>query len=315
MSMEREQIERHEAFSQPWYYRLELAPGLLTDGNDRPNVALTRQLLAKVELGAGTRCLDIGIQEGLVSILMERRGANVVSYDRTYSEERLGLVRDALETEFELIGEPVTHHTERLWLGRGGQAPGVGMPLPRLPAELAARGHGPFDAVIYSGVLYHVYDPLSSLALVRGLVRHGGIVIVETAAVHDGRLSLNLNARSRFTPLAIWLPSLGVLDYMLRLVRLRPIDVVHMGRKRGRVGIACRAVDAPPAAPGDEWIHSPLHEYELAEYLDWAELASDRPPVEYAGGDERVDVADAVGANTPLRPEPAQQRLDLGAVT
>ena len=112
--MEREQIECHRALSQTWYYKLELAPGLFTDGRDRPNVALTRHLLAKADIGAGTRCLDIGIQEALVSILMERRGAEVVAYDRVYAEDRLGLVRNALQAQFELIGEPVSDQAERL---------------------------------------------------------------------------------------------------------------------------------------------------------------------------------------------------------
>jgi hypothetical protein len=136
--MERGEIERHKAFSQRWYYRLELAPGLFTDGEERPNVALTRELLAKVELGPDTRCLDIGIQEGLVSILMERRGAQVVAYDRVYSLERLGLVRAALGVRFELIGEPITAHAERQ-RPQGRPTPGVGMPLNQLPRALAAR--------------------------------------------------------------------------------------------------------------------------------------------------------------------------------
>jgi 2-polyprenyl-3-methyl-5-hydroxy-6-metoxy-1,4-benzoquinol methylase len=188
---------------------LELAPAVYTGGRERPNVALTRHLLANVDLKPPIRCLDVGAEEGLVSVLMERRGAEVVAYDRIYSEERLALVREALGARFELVGEPVRGHVERLWLGRGGPTAGTGLPLARLPAALADRGHPPFDVVIFSGVLYHVYDPLAALAVVRGLARHGGIVLIETAATFDAASSLHLNVGGRFNPLSIWLPSGG----------------------------------------------------------------------------------------------------------
>lgn len=307
-----EQIESDPAFAQPWYYVIELAPSLYTPGVERGNVALTRQLLRNVEIDAGVRCLDLGVQEGLVSILLERRGADVVAYDRVYSEERIGLVRDALGATFELIGEPIRDHTDDLWIGRGGPTVGVGLPLPRLRDELDRRGHSPFDVVVFSGMLYHVYDPLASLALVRGFVRTGGIVVIETAAVFNGELSLNLNAAGRFAPLAIWLPSLRCLDYLLRLVRLEPLEVAYLGRGRGRIAVACRAVDAPPAEPDDEFIGSPLHDYELAEYLNWPTLSSSLPPVPYGGRDSgRIHVLEAVRAGRRYRPRPEEKRLDL----
>ncbi len=301
--LDRQQIEGSPALAQSWYYILELAPGLYTDGKERPNVALTRELLAKTEIEPGTRCLDIGIMEGLVSTLLERRGADVVAYDRIYHEERLNLAREALGTKFELIGEPM----------RGGKEPGVGMPLNRLPAALATRGHAAFDVVVFSGVLYHVYDPLAALSVVRGLVRNGGMVIIETAAKFDAELSLHLNAASRFTALSIWLPSLGVLDYMLRLVRLQPVEVAYFGGKRGRIAIACRAVTEPPGAENDEWITSSMNDFELAEYFDWGAVQTDAPPVPYSGGDTTVDLVETVRDTAPLRPLPERKRLDLGA--
>jgi hypothetical protein len=256
----------------------------------------------------------VGIQEGLVSILLARRGADVVAYDRVYSQERLELVREALGVKFELIGEATEGHTEKLWLGRGGPTPGKGMALPELRTELTTRGRGPFDLVVFSGVLYHVYDPLASLALIRGFVRTGGIAIVETAAVFDGAFSLNLNEAGRFAPLAIWLPSLGCLDYLLRLVRLEPIEVVYRGRDQGRIAVACRAVNEPNGDPGDDFIVSPLHDYELAEYLDWQAVTSGKPPLVYSGRRrERVDLLAAVRDGSPHGPEPEEMRLDLDA--
>ena len=312
--MKPEQISSHPAFAQRWYYVMELAPGLYTPGEVRSNVALTRHLLRNVEACEGVRCLDVGAQEGLVSVLLNRRGADVVAYDRVFSEDRLGLVRDALDAEFELIGQPISSETEGTALGRGRPAPGVGMPLPRLRAELAERDHPPFDVVVFSGVLYHVYDPLAALATVRGLVRTGGIVVLETAAVFNERLSLHLNAAGRFTASAIWLPSLGCLDYLLRLVRLEPLDIAFTGRGRGRLAVACRAVDGPPAGPQDDFINSSLHDYELSEYLDWPAVSSTDAPIDYRASErERIDLLEEVRSGRPYRPQPEETRLDLGA--
>ena len=309
-----DEIKGDPGFDQPWYYRLELGPGIFTKGKDRPNLALTRALLRKVNIEPGTRCLDVGCEEGVVSILLDRRGADVVAYDRVYSEERLSLVREALDTRFELVGRAIRNHTDNLWLGRGGPTPGIGMPLSRLPhALLKERGDSPFDVVVFSGVLYHVYDPLAALAFVRGCLRNGGIMIVETAALFTAHLVLHLNGRSRFTPLSVWVPSVGCLDYMLRLVRLEPIDLLYYGGERGRIAVACRAVDAPPGDRGDEWIGSPLHDYELAEYLDWPGLSVDGQPVGYARAEERIQLIDVLGEIPPYRPEREEMRLLLDA--
>jgi hypothetical protein len=136
--MKPDEIKSHPAFSQPWYYVIELGPGLYTPGKERPNVGLTRRLLHKVEIESGARCLDIGAQEGLVSILLGRRGGEVVAYDRIYPEERIRLVREALGADFELLGEPITGQNERRWLGHGGPMPNVGMSLPELRADSPA---------------------------------------------------------------------------------------------------------------------------------------------------------------------------------
>ena len=312
--MKPDEIKSHPAFSQPWYYVIELGPGLYTPGKERPNVGLTRRLLHKIEIESGARCLDIGAQEGLVSILLGRRGGEVVAYDRIYPEERIRLVREALGADFELLGEPITGRNERRWLGHGGPMPNVGMSLPELRAELAGQGYKPFDVVVFSGVLYHVYDPLASLALVRGLVRTGGIVVVETAAMFDGGMTLNLNAAGRFNEYTIWLPSLGCLDYLLRIVRLEPLEVAYFGRARGRIAVACRAVEAARAKPGDEYLRSRLHDYELAEYLDWSAVASAEPAVGYDGvGRRGTTLFNAVRDGTPYRPSAEEKRLDIDA--
>jgi len=77
-----QQIACHPLLEQQWYHSIELAPGVFTRGWGFENIILTRLLLWSCPAEAAV-CLDIGAMEGLVSFLLERRGAaRVISYDR-----------------------------------------------------------------------------------------------------------------------------------------------------------------------------------------------------------------------------------------
>ena len=313
--MDLDQIKAHEAFPGRWYYSIELAPGLWTDGAGHKNVALTRQLLSNVDVEAGApdgspaRCLDVGMQEGLVTMLLERRGGSpVVGYDRVSREQRFDLLRSALDARFQFIG---------------------GMPLSALPRALEAHGHRFFDVVVFSGVLYHMLDPVAGLATVRGLVRNGGILIVESRLAFSDEPALYLNSEERFGEMAIWLISVPCLDYLLRLLRLEVLDVAYLApRKRsdsvtstGRVAVACRAVAEPPAEPGDEWITWRGWRRELTEFINWNELTDSKRPVDYRssrpdlvrGPGGSVDLRATVESMSPNVAEPDQIRLAMDA--
>jgi SAM-dependent methyltransferase len=325
-----EKIRSHKAFEKRWYYRIELAPGLYTPGNNRRPVALTRELLRRVDIesggagGGGARCLDVGIQEGLVTILIARRGASeVVAYDRALRMDQLSLAQRALGVDFDLIGD---------------------VKLQDLPRALAAHDRDPFDVVVFSGVLYHMFDPLGGLAVVRGMVREGGICLIETSVAVEDSYSMHFNHRGRFTPGAsprfkpssaasrstFWLITPRCLDYLLRFLRLKPIDLVCLpvsdaldGKPaQARLAVACRAVAEAVAEPGDEWIsESQQQKGRFAEFLDWDAVASAAAPIGYddsrdglvrsAGGS--VDLHESIEAAEPLSIEREQTCLTLDA--
>ena len=105
MGLDRDSIEASEAFHTQWYYLLELAPGLWSPGREQGNIALTRELLRQVDV-RGARCLDVGTQEAMVPILLGRRGAGgMVAYDRILRRKQLDLVRDALDADFNYVGD------------------------------------------------------------------------------------------------------------------------------------------------------------------------------------------------------------------
>jgi 2-polyprenyl-3-methyl-5-hydroxy-6-metoxy-1,4-benzoquinol methylase len=304
-----EALRAHKLFDhRDWYYSLELLPGVYSPGKGFNNVGLTRDLLRRTAV-EGRRCLDVGIMEGLVTMLMERRGAaQVVGYDRVERPNMMKFIRSLLNARYEHV---------------------TGVTIAGLPAALRAKGHTPFDVVVFSGVLYHMFDPLAGLAAVRGLVRNGGILLVETAATLDDSIAMHFNAAGRFFGgTNYWEPSLPCLDYMLRFLRLRPLDCIYLNAKAhanlplpvGRVCIACRAVDAPVAESHDDWMRTD-RDRDFSEFLDWDAVATDAAPVPYdaarAGlvfrdrATGTIDVAASVRAMDEFPVGPEQCRLAL----
>lgn len=249
----------------PWYYSMEMEPGKLTPGQSFSNVGLTRTLLQRADLN-GHDCLDIGTMEGLMPVLMQRRGAqSVTAYDRPSAlTSRISSVKEKFGVDFDFVS---------------------GFPLADLPANV---GHRTFDVVVMSGVLYHLFSPLAGLAVARGLLRNGGVMIVETAAIISDEAAMYWNSASRFKGEAYFYPSVASLDYFARFLRMEVIDCAFLewgsidGLLIARVAMACRAVRDVASDPDDHFIKGTYHtELDIREHLDWQRCLSIRPPVAY----------------------------------
>jgi SAM-dependent methyltransferase len=242
-----------------------MEPGKLTPGQTFSNVGLTRALLQRADLN-GQDCLDIGTMEGLLPILMQRRGArSVTAYDRPSAlTSRIASVKKRFDADFDFVS---------------------GFPLAELPAKV---GHRTFDVVVMSGVLYHLFSPLAGLAIARGLLRNGGLMIVETGAIISDEMVMYWNSASRFKGEAYFYPSVACLDYFARFLRMEVIDSTFLGWGTidglviARVAFACRAVSDVPGDPDDHFIKGTFHtEVDVAEHLDWKRCLSTLPPVPY----------------------------------
>jgi SAM-dependent methyltransferase len=249
----------------PWYYSMEMEPGKLTSGQTFPNVGLTRTLLQRAKLN-GQNCLDIGTMEGLVPILVRRQGArSVTAYDRPSAlSSRIASVKKRFEVAFDFVS---------------------GFPLDQLPSKLEYRT---YDVVVMSGVLYHLFSPLAGFAVARGLLRDGGLMILETAAVIADEPAMHWNSAFRFGGESYFLPSVACLDYFARFLRLEVIDCAYLelatvnGLRTARVAFACRAVTDVLGDPEDHFLKGTYHtEVDFAEYLDWKRCRSTLPPVGY----------------------------------
>jgi SAM-dependent methyltransferase len=256
----------------PWYYSVEMEPGKLTPGQEFSNVALTRILLQRADL-TGKDCLDIGTMEGVIPVLMKRRGASgVVAYDRPSAlTARIEAVKNRFGVDFTFVS---------------------GVPLAGLPARLDYRT---FDVVVMSGLLYHLFSPLSGLATARGLLRNGGLMILETTAVIDDTPAMHLNTNFRFLGEAYFLPTLASLDYLVRFLRMEIIDCAYVeshridGLRTARVAITCRAIDHPSEPSNDDFLQGTFHtEMDIAEQLDWKRCNTVKSDVKYLVPNHRI---------------------------
>ena len=143
----------------PWYHRIEVAPGVVTPGVNDSQLVL-RALELPDDL-TGLRVLDIGTRDGFFAFECERRGAEVTAVDYMPPEETGFLVaRELLGSEVEFVQENVY--------------------------ELSEERYGGFDLVLFLGVIYHLRDPMLALDRIWDVCR--GRLIVETQVIDEALL-------------------------------------------------------------------------------------------------------------------------------
>ncbi|MBV7379909.1 class I SAM-dependent methyltransferase [Maritimibacter dapengensis] len=290
--------------SDDWYYKIELRPDVMTGGRVRGTSSMTRQIVRNIDL-EGQRCLDIGMQEGLLSVLMARQGAaNVSGYDRLNLTDRLALVQEAYDVSFDYY-----HSLE----------------LTDLADRLRAQDVPLFDVGVFAGVLYHMVDPLAGLAAARAHVREGGIMLLETSVTATGDYAAQFNAGGRFYGGSNYFQiSLGCFDYFARMLRMKPIDLLFKAPSKdniSRVCIVCRVTDQAIPNEGDTWMDGPwvAQDFRVAG-LDFANNRSDLAPVGYTPinpdlvyrkGTDCVDVWETFEASKPHRGKASEGELYL----
>lgn len=146
----REAMQRIE-----WWHQIELGPGIVTPGRGGSTRRRLEQLHIPDDL-SGKSFLDIGAWDGAFSFVAEERGAaRIVALNE--------IPKAGLELAIRARGsrvEPVTADLHEL-----------------RPDSLG----GPFDVVLFSGVLYHLPNPYAGLERVLAQTKPGGLMICETA--------------------------------------------------------------------------------------------------------------------------------------
>lgn len=156
-----ETIRRLVAEHGRWFHEIELAPGILTPGEDSNRMKLPiLDSLGLPRQAAGLRVLDIGCSDGYFSFEMERRGAAVLAVDFVPADSSgFGLAR-------RVLGSQVEYHMDNVY-------------------NLAPETHGEFDVVLFLGVLYHLRKPLAALDAIRSVLRPGGSLFLATLLIDE----------------------------------------------------------------------------------------------------------------------------------
>jgi 2-polyprenyl-3-methyl-5-hydroxy-6-metoxy-1,4-benzoquinol methylase len=264
-----------ELFQSWWYYSVELLPGVATTGIYVPDLPMLPRLMLRRCALDGTDCLDLGCMEGLISVLMCRGGARQV----------LGV--DAVDHCLEKL-DAVRHYH-----GADFEYRSIGL-MYELAKKLPRRG---YDVINCSGLLYHVFSPLLVLCGVRPLLKRGGLMVVSTNVTLEERYAMQFNDAGRMQTEVntFWYFSVPLFDYLLRYLRLAPLDCAFLphtavrsgagyvfDRPSGYLSVLCRAVDDPLPARGDEWMaESVAGSWEYRGLVDWKRAA--RQPVATTG--------------------------------
>jgi 2-polyprenyl-3-methyl-5-hydroxy-6-metoxy-1,4-benzoquinol methylase len=256
-----------------WYYTVELAPGVMAQGFYEDDLPMLPRIMLRRSVDVkGADCLDLGSMEGLVPVLLRRAGAARVlatDYDR-HCVDKIRAVQAAYEAPFEFKTVGAMDGLHR-------------------------KIRGSFDLINCSGLLYHVWSPLHVLAGARPLLRRNGLMIVSTMVVLDDGMYAEFNAYGRMQEdlTTFWYPTIPLLEYQLRYLRLEPVDALlepSSGMKSkvryvfdkpcGYISVLCRATDA---VAGDHWMaqSAALPWGDNKSFTDWDRAA--RQPVSRLG--------------------------------
>jgi len=220
-----------------WYHTIDLGNGVVTKGDSAQDDGAG--ILPDV---AGRSVLDIGAWDGKYSFLAERAGAaRVVALDH-YAWGVDFAARGAYWAECIQSGVLPDHSRDEtdFWQsdlpGRRGfelAKAALGSKVEPLVADFQTvdlAEIGPFDVVLYLGVLYHMKEPLTCLERVRAVTKE--VAVVETEAVHlqghEGEVLLQFHAGSSLrTDFGNWyVPTIDALHNLCRAAGFSEVRTV-----------------------------------------------------------------------------------------
>jgi tRNA (mo5U34)-methyltransferase len=152
-----------------WFHQIDLGNGLITPGNHPPSQVILRSF-DTLDF-RGKRVLDVGCWDGLWSFEAERRGAASVQATDDVSQ-RWGSGAPTLHTAREILQSKIEYQPD--------------VSVYDLPARFSPRR---FDIVIFTGVYYHLKNPLLALARLRQVLETGGHLIIEGDIIANRRRS------------------------------------------------------------------------------------------------------------------------------
>ncbi len=227
-----------------WFHSIDLGDGVVTPG-DKSVEVLSRELVSlRLPDLRGLSVLDIGAWDGFYSFTAERLGAaRVVSMDHfVWSLDRARANHHISEWSSGR-GSPRAYEETDAW--KPAELPGkrgydlahrvLGSRAEPVVADFMTedlRKHsGPFDVVLWLGVLYHMRHPLLALEKVRSATRRLAVIETEAIEVHGAGDTALCEFFERdelagdFTNW--WAPNEKALVGMCRAAGFSRVEVIH----------------------------------------------------------------------------------------
>ncbi len=134
-----------------WYHRYELLPGLITPGKIEVYPGKMLDLYGVAGNLAGQKVLDIGAWDGAYTFEFERRGAEVTALD----------IQDPDRTGFNVSKQILNSNAEYICAS---------------VYELPHKFENKFDIIFYSGVYYHLKNPLLAFMKIWESLKPNGVI-------------------------------------------------------------------------------------------------------------------------------------------
>ena len=229
--MTAEELRKEIAQFRFWYHKIDLGNGVVTPGLDfEPIWDMIRDTRKHIPY-AGKKVLDIASFDGMWAFEAEKLGAsNVVATDCYYDTySNFMFCRNALNSKvipyYNIPPHELWNRLDVLLQENWNDQ----QPYDRL-----------FDIVQHLGLLYHARDPLLTLAQARSVMRTGGHLLIETAAILDEKGSFMVfngtnpkapknTGRISHDTTTWWAPTIPCLKEMLGAALFEPIDeTIHV---------------------------------------------------------------------------------------
>lgn len=289
-----------------WFHALKFPDGSQTpgrfDAGRPPNYTLygVLSLLPHLDL-ARAECLDIGTMDGLAAWALAAAGAGRVTATDIAPRASFAHARQR-------FGHDVDYR------------------VPFVVADLPRGGAPAYDLIVYSGVLYHVFDPLPSLVRLRMNIRLGGYVIVETHYLADeprSRLSFSPSDGRHASqhPNTFFRPSFRALRGMIETAGFEVVASIGV---RSRLTVLARAEQPSRIRTASPVVRKVLDQYRnyenYREDVDYPAMEAISAPAAITYSGPRGDYvlhASRYRPTTPAQPEwsaarPTRLRVALG---
>jgi tRNA (mo5U34)-methyltransferase len=259
---------KNEISRRKWYHRIELGNGIRTPGF--PWEAIwnnARHARASIDY-AGKAVLDLGSWDGMWAFEAEALGAGLVIATDCMNYWQIPWHQGM--NNLLLIREAIFSEVVPLW--------NVSPYRLRDRLDNALYSHPllkeGFDIVQHLGILYHLRDPLFSLAQARSIMKDGGTLLLETAVDRSSdSMMMRFNAGESafyddFT--TWWAPTLPCLSEMLRrsFFEVDQSGIGFYGESAPVCRVAVRATAVPPTnALGERYNLDPAFGHGFGEHL------------------------------------------------